>query len=305
MCWAMTRASTSGGIELVASRMSSRRGFSVWRPSTRVHRGVISVIPCTTSTRPPAVASERMRRPKASNGVVSRMPPTPATRRPFSGTCCGIVTRSMPGSRAASSTFTTRRLATIVRVSSSSHIRIGSPPPPLPPSASGSIATPGSFANRPSSTRPSASSTRSASAAAATNDAATQATARAATRAARQTVHGPSNASMRMPSSANQGQYSISPQRVNRWRQFRRGSVCVSRGLRDGILHFTGGLGRLWRSTAIWLGLATAGRQDPPGFMPFSHILDSPRHACRQSLRVPALFRGRGRCRDVAPDSRH
>ena len=210
--------------------MSSRRGFSVWRPSTRVHRGVISVIPCTTSTRPPAVASERMRRPKASNGVVSRIPPTPATRRPFSGTRCGIVTRSMPGSRAASSTFTTRRLATIVRVSSSSHIRIGSPPPPLPPSASGSIATPGSFANRPSSTRPSASSTRSASANAATNDAATQASARAATRAARQTVHEPSNASMRMPSSANEG-HSISPQRVNCCRQFRRGSVCVSRGL--------------------------------------------------------------------------
>ena len=89
----------------------------------------------------------------------------PATRRPFSGTRCGIVTRSMPGSTGASSTFTTFRFETIVRVSSSSHIRIGSPAVLPDVSSSGSMATPGSFANRPSRMRPSASSTRSATAA--------------------------------------------------------------------------------------------------------------------------------------------
>ena len=162
MCCEITRLRTSGGIEVVASRMSSRSGFSVCTPSSLVHRGVISVMPCTTSTRPPAVASARIRRPKLSNGVVSRIPPTPVIRRPFSGIRWGIFTRSMPGSTGASSILTTFRLEIMVRVSWSSHIRIGSPALPPPVSASGSTATPGSFANRPSSTRPSANSTRSA-----------------------------------------------------------------------------------------------------------------------------------------------
>ena len=41
----ITRLSTSGGIDVVASRMSRSRGFSVCTPSSLVHRGVISVIP--------------------------------------------------------------------------------------------------------------------------------------------------------------------------------------------------------------------------------------------------------------------
>jgi hypothetical protein len=174
MCCSITRLSTSRGSAVVASRMSRSTGFSVTSPSIRVQRGVISVIPCTTSTRPPAVESERIRRPNSSNGVVSIAAPMPVTRRPFSGTRWGMRIFSSPKSTGAGSVFTTCRLETMVRVRSSSHIRIGVPADD-DCGASGSTATPGSRANRPSSTRPSAISTRSARATAATTASSRQA----------------------------------------------------------------------------------------------------------------------------------
>ena len=162
-CLAITRSSTSRGIELVAIRMSSSSGCSVCSPSTRVQRGVISLIPCTTSSRPEVVARVRTRRPYSSNGVAWRIAPMPATRRPVSGIRWGMRIRSIPGSTTAASTFLACRFETITRASSSSHIRTGCDAlPPRASASSGSTATPGRFANRPSSTRPSASSTRSA-----------------------------------------------------------------------------------------------------------------------------------------------
>ena len=161
MCCSITRRSTSRGRVLVATRMSSRIGCSVTMPSIRVQRGVISVIPCTTSTRPPAVSSARIRRPNSSNGVARSAAPIPITRRPFSGTGCGMRMRSMPRSTGPSSVRATCRLATIVRVSSSSQTRmlvIGEGCVAL----AGSTATLGRTANRPSRTRPSRSVTWSA-----------------------------------------------------------------------------------------------------------------------------------------------
>ena len=119
-------------------------------------------MPCTMSRRPPAVLSERMRRPYSSNGVAPRIWPTPTTRRPLSGMRCGIRIRSAPASPWPGAVLTTLRFETMVRVSSSSHIRTAVPPPGfVPPSASGAIATPGRSTKRPCSTRPSASSTSS------------------------------------------------------------------------------------------------------------------------------------------------
>jgi len=75
----ITRRRTSRGIDDVAIRMSRRKGCSVASASTRVQRGVISVMPWTMSVRPAAVASERMRRPNSSKGLVSRIDPTAVT----------------------------------------------------------------------------------------------------------------------------------------------------------------------------------------------------------------------------------
>ena len=114
------------------------------------------------SRRPPAVLSERMRRPYSSNDVAPRIWPTPTTRRPLSGMRCGILIRSAPASPWPGAVRATRRFETMVRVSSSSHIKTAVPPPGFaPPSASGAIATPGRSTKRPCSTRPSASSTSS------------------------------------------------------------------------------------------------------------------------------------------------
>ena len=159
--WAMTRRRASRGIDVVATRMSSINGFSVRMPSRRTQRGVTSVIPCTTSTRPLAVASDSTRRPNSSKGVTSTTEPMPTTRRPVSATRCGIRSRSMPRSAGTRSVATTRRFDTMVRVRPSSQTRTG-PTAGASGSASGSTTTPASIAKLPSSTRPSSSSTRSA-----------------------------------------------------------------------------------------------------------------------------------------------
>ena len=155
----MIRLSVSRGTEDVASRISRRRGCSVISPSTAVHSGVIVVIPCTRSNRPPGVESVITRLPKSSNGVADRMFPTLDKRRPLSGTRWKILISSIARPESSSAAPMTRFFETNVRVNPLSHITTVDP---APSSACGSILIPGSRAIVPFRIRPSSRDTRSA-----------------------------------------------------------------------------------------------------------------------------------------------